>query len=80
MTLTEFLQLDYQGRLQAAERGVCVGGRQEGEYMVLLYQLYSFYIEVFYHKQYSYISALHGFDDLDCLEPYLQKIELDLTY
>jgi hypothetical protein len=48
--------------------------------MVLLYQLDSFYVEVFYNKTHNYISKLNGFDDTDLLEPYLKKIEISLMY
>ena len=76
MTLAQFNQLDYAEKLLACNDGVCVGGRDEGKFSVLLYQLCAFYVEVYYHKKYSYVSALDGFDDTDRLEPYLRKISI----
>ena len=76
MTLAQFNQLDYTGKLMACNDGVCIGGRDEGKFSVLLYQLCSFYVEVYYHKKYSFVSGLDGFDDTDRLEPYLLKVSL----
>jgi hypothetical protein len=79
MTLTDFLALDYKGKHRATSDGVCIGGRTEEGYIVLLYQLCSFYIEVFYQKEYNFISEFKAFDDTELLEPYLKKIELSLA-
>jgi hypothetical protein len=80
MTLKEFLQLSHEARLEAANVATCIGGREEGKFMVLLYQLDGFYIEVFYHKKYSQVMGLFGFDDMALLDPYLEKMEISVSY
>ena len=76
MTLEKFISLDYEGRMQATMKAVCIAGRDENKFMIFLYQLHDFYIEVYYHRKYSYISELLPFDSTDRLEPYLEKIPI----
>ncbi len=80
MTITDFQELDYLGRMQATNTAVCISGRDEGEFIVLLYQLNGFYIEVYYHRRLRFIHQLHAFDDMDLLEPYLEKMQVSFTY
>jgi hypothetical protein len=76
MTLKEFEHLSYELRLKEVRGGVCIGGRDEDQYAVLLYQLHSFYVELYWHREYCFVSALKGFDDTDRLDPYLESISL----
>jgi len=79
MTLLAFLQLDYDGRLDAANNAVCIGGRAEGKFMVLLYQLDAFYVEVYYHKSLRRIVSLFGFDDMSLLDIYLENMKVEIS-
>ena len=76
MTLEAFQQLDFTGRLLAADKAVCIAGRDDGKHVVLLYQLNGFYIEVYYSRQHRHITDLVGFNDIEKLDPYLEKISL----
>ncbi|GAA4745939.1 hypothetical protein [Flavisolibacter ginsenosidimutans] len=77
MTVEEFTLLPYAERLSAlTEQAVCVAGRDLPKFKVLLYQLGSFYVEVFYHVNYNYITELMPFDSTDLLSPYLANIPL----
>ena len=76
MTIQEFIAMDYEGRLNTALRAVCVAGRDESVFKVLLYQLNSFYIEVYYNKIHHYISELKPFDSTDQLDPYLERLAI----
>lgn len=76
MTLKEFESISYALRLKETRKGLCIGGRDEDQYAVLLYQLHSFYVEIYWHREYSFVSALNAFDDLKRLDPYLEKISL----
>ncbi|HEX8314923.1 MAG TPA: hypothetical protein VF610_00165 [Segetibacter sp.] len=76
MTLEEFDQLNYEGRLDATQKAVCIAGREENKFKVLLFQLNDFYIEVYYNAKLNFISQLIPFRSTDNLEPYLQKISL----
>ena len=76
MNIQDFIKLDYSGRMEATSNGVCVAGRDENIFKVLLYQLNDFYIEVYYNKLYNYISEFVAFDSTDKLDPYLERIQL----
>ena len=80
MTLSDFSALDYKGMLYAAKEAVYLAGRSDEDHTIMLYQLNGFYIEVYFHKQNNFISSLHPFADTELLEPYLESIEIDLTY
>ncbi|HEY0039138.1 MAG TPA: hypothetical protein VGB71_00675 [Flavisolibacter sp.] len=76
MNIQEFKQLDYTGRMEATAQAICVAGRDENIFKVLLYQLNDFYVEVYYNKLYNYISEFVAFDSADKLDPYLDRIQL----
>ena len=77
MTLKEFTEMTYPERLKAVSRhAVCVAGRDAPKFKVLLYQLGGFYVEVFYHIKYNYVTELFPFESTDLLGPYLEKITL----
>ena len=55
--------------------------RKENNFSILLYQLQSFYVEVFYFGKENKISRLRSFSSLNQLEPYLNNIDiLDLSF
>ena len=56
--------------------GVLVGSRQEGFYKILLYQIDSFYVEVFYQYFQGKMVKVVSFNDTDQLEPYLNSINI----
>lgn len=77
MTLEGFTALDHEHQMEATMTGVCVGGRTEGRYMVLLYQMSAFYVEVWYNKMHHFISDMIAFESTDRLSPYLEKVQLE---
>lgn len=77
MTLEGFTTLNRERKMDALLAGVCVGGRSHEGYMVLLYQLSAFYVEVWYNKVYHFIGDLVAFDSTDDLAPYLEKIVIE---
>ena len=44
---------------------------------VLLYQLYGFYVELYYNYNKNQIERFRSFSSTDYLEPYLDKISLE---
>lgn len=56
--------------------GQYIGTRGEENYYIHLYQLHSFYVELFCHKQKSRIEKVHSFTSTDELIPYLEKIDI----
>ena len=80
MTFNDFNLLSYQEKIEATKKAAHIMSRNDELYFLFLYQLKSFYIEVLYHKELNFISALNGFDDTDRLTPYLDKIDLEVSY
>ncbi len=56
-------------------RGVLISLRKENEHRVLLYQIESFYAEVFYHPVNNVID-IESFSGTEKLQPYLKQIDL----
>lgn len=56
--------------------GVHVATRDDSVYQYLLYQVDSFYVEVWYHIELEVINRFLAFEHTDRLEPYLQQIDI----
>ncbi len=78
MNLYEFqlLCLDQQIDLLYKE-GVYVGKQTRKNKAVILYQLDSFYVEVFYKKYRYFVECLHCFTSTELLHPYLAQVDAD---
>lgn len=76
MTINEFMALDETSQAEALINKACIIGRDEDKFKVLLYQVDSFYVEVYYHKEHREIKRLLPFEDTDFLEPYLNSIDI----
>jgi hypothetical protein len=50
---------------------------RKGSLTILLYQLYGFYVEVYYNYNRNQIECFQSFNSTDQLEPYLNKISLE---
>ncbi len=78
MTLFDFKLLTEADQIDLLyKEGVYIGKRKQGAASVLLYQLESFYVEVFYKKYRYYVEKVKCTDDTDCLEPYLPQIDVE---
>lgn len=53
-----------------------IGNRTEDNYRALLYQLYSFYVELYYNGEDNKICKVRSFSSTDQLEPYLNNIDI----
>ena len=62
------------------EKGVLVGKRTNGFYNILLFQVDSFYAEIYYHSHFNVIIKIRTFSNTDALEPYLQQIEISSLF
>lgn len=76
MTLYEFNGLDEMEQAEAVWEGVFISDREDEEHKILLYQVDSFYVEVFYHKEYNVIRKFRSFSSTEQLHPYLENINL----
>lgn len=74
MTLYQFLAMNEMEQQEAIWQGVHIADREDEEHKILLYQIDSFYVEVFYHVEYNCIRRYRPFASTDLLEPYLEKM------
>lgn len=80
MTLYEFKQLDEMEQAEVVWDGALIGDRQDDVYNILLYQIDNFYVEVYYHKEHEVIKKLRSFSSTEQLQPYLEKMDLDIKF
>ena len=77
MKLDEFVILTEDERISVLWREAqIVAERSDRDHNIFLYQVYSFYIEVWYSKNLMNIYNLKSFSDTDLLEPYLEDINI----
>ena len=77
MTQIDFALLEEDKQIALLQReGVYIGKRKAGGQIILLYQLESFYVEIFYRKHRCFIDRLTFHSSTSCLEPYLSQIQL----
>ena len=77
MTLYEYNQLDELEQHETLwDNGVMIGGRKDDEHNVVLYQVFSFYVELYYHREYNVIRRLRSFSDTECLDAYIKDFTL----
>jgi hypothetical protein len=78
MTVWDFQLLPQQKQVEILYRdGVYIGKHKAASSIILLFQLDSFYVEVFYRKYRSHIKLLHCFDSTEHLDPYLEQIDVE---
>lgn len=78
MTLHDFIALD----INAQQKAICKAGdhvawRDEGNYRLFLYQIDSFYVEVFFDREHSVIRQYRPFSSVGELQPYLDELDID---
>jgi hypothetical protein len=70
MTLYEFSLLDELEQVETLwEHGVHIGDRIEGGHRLILYQLFSFYLEAWYNMEHNKIERYRTFGRTDQLHP-----------
>lgn len=78
MNLFVFKLLSDEEKLEILYRcGIYVGKRRKENKTVLLYQLESFYVELFYHKHRCVVSHLYCFSSPLRIDPYLHQINVE---
>jgi hypothetical protein len=79
MRLSAFRRLSPNKQHQmVASLGALLCERKTKNFLIYLYQLDGFYIELFFFKESGEFATMKPFDNLDELAPYLE--EIDLTY
>jgi len=56
--------------------GVFIGKRKLGNETVILYQVESFYVEIFYRKYRCFIAKINCFTSVDLIAPYLSQVNV----
>ena len=75
--LRDFLDLPEEKQLNLLRYdGVYVGKRKEGKQTVVLFQLYHFYVEVFYKHYRKVIDHFITSEETSILQPYLDQIQI----
>lgn len=78
MTLYQFNDLDELEQHEALwEHGVMIGDMTDGEHKIILYQIFSFYVELYYHIEYNVLRKLRSFSDTECLDAYISQFNLN---
>jgi hypothetical protein len=77
MNVQEFRSLEETEKaVTLINNGVLVGKRVMQSYLVFLYQLDSFYVEILYNNQTNFVYRFRAFENTDLLEPYLSRIDI----
>ncbi|MGN6615110.1 MAG: hypothetical protein ACTHKC_08710 [Candidatus Nitrosocosmicus sp.] len=76
MTLYQFNALNETNQAEAIWNGMFLTHREDRMFRILLYQIDSFYVEVYYQKQKNFLSHFRAFTTTRLLEPYLDQIDL----
>jgi hypothetical protein len=77
MTLYEYMLLRPEEQASYTwKHGAFIAVADKGSLKVLLYQLGSFYVEVYYNCELGKIEEFRSFDSTDLLAPYLAAIDL----
>ena len=71
-------QLSESEQLNFLEKSGVLIGEREGRFChIKLYQVESFYVEVYYHTHFNVVVNIHAFTDIDYLDPYLKQMDID---
>lgn len=77
MFFNEFKYQDKQKKKQLLfNHGVYLAQRPAEEFTILLFQIESFYVEVYFDTEEEQIGYIRTFTSVDGLEPYLQQVDL----
>lgn len=77
MYLGAFRKLSFREQQQlVAKVGVQLCERQSRNFLIFLYQIDGFYIELFFFRESGEFATIKSFDNLDELAPYLNEIDL----
>lgn len=79
MTVFHFHGLSEKQQIDALEHSGVLLAERKGAffYQVKLYQLDGFYVELYYHTHFNVVININSFSNTDCLEPYLENIDVD---
>ena len=77
MTLYDYSELNEVEQQDVLwDHGVMVDARNDGDHNIILYQMFSFYVELYYNSDYNLLKKLRSFSRMECLDVYLQQVDL----
>jgi len=77
MRLKDFKYQDKETKKQLLLKyGVYLMNRPDGAFILYLFQIDSFYVEVYFDKEEEEIGYIRTFADIEQLAPYLQAIDI----
>ena len=77
MTLYEYNMLEKDEQHSTVwENGTHISERIEGPHKLILYQIFSFYVELHYSIEDNKLTKLRSFSSVKCLDPYLPYIDI----
>ena len=77
MKLYDFKFLDDKSQAEVLfNYGVLIAERLYKDLVIQLYQINSFYVEVYYNSIFKMVQGINSFDNLTRLEPYLSSIDI----
>lgn len=78
MNVFVFHKLPEKHQLDTLEdQGVLIAERDGAFYNIKLYQIDGFYVELYFHTHFNVVVNINCFTNTDCLDPYLESIDLD---
>jgi hypothetical protein len=78
MNIHKFRRLNEMQQLSLTEqKGVAIAERKTAYCSVHLFQLHSFYVELYQHSHFNVVTRVHSFTGTALLEPYLESISID---
>lgn len=78
MTIFDFQLLQLSDQINMLHReGIYVGKRKSSEQTIVLYQLETFYVEIFYNRYRYFIHSISCSQSTAVLNPYLQQIDVE---
>jgi len=82
MKLYDFKFLDDKSQAEVLfYYGVLIAERLYKDLVIQLYQIESFYVEIYYNSNFKMIQGINSFDSIARLEPYLNLIDItSITY
>ena len=79
MNVFDFHSLSEKQQLDILEKdGVLIAERAGAFfYNIKLYQIDGFYVELYFHTHFNVVVNINCFTNTDCLDPYLESIDVD---
>ena len=77
MTIQHFNTLSKQDQQNhLLKDGIFLVEREDGPFRIMLYQMDSFYVEVYFFNLYNKVAFLQSFSDTEALQPYLDQLDV----